>query len=157
MKHFATVLLLASALLLAACGTGQINRVSDPSASIQQLTVRADGSWAIDLRIENFSSMPMRFDTVDLAMQVAGQAAGTLHAQPALTIGPEAADVTSLTLAPDAGARIVIADALARGRGLTYSLDGTLVAAPEGRGARTFEFKRDNGLSPVPGLTGVLR
>jgi hypothetical protein len=143
--------------LLAACGTGQVRRVSEPSANIQQLTVRTDGSWAIDLRIDNFSNVPMRFDTVALKLTVGGQEAGTLHGTPALTIGPEAADVASLTFSPNAAAKIVVADALARGASVGYKLDGTLDAAAENGKARSYDIERENALSPVPGLTGVMR
>jgi hypothetical protein len=92
-----------------------------------------------------------------LALTVGGEAAGTLQAQPALSIGPEAADVATMTLQPSAQARIVIADTLARGHNVGYTLDGTLAAAPEKAGVRTFKLKRDNTLNPVPGLAGVLR
>ncbi|MGN6512027.1 MAG: LEA type 2 family protein [Lysobacteraceae bacterium] len=154
MKRIASLLLCT---LLAACSSGPVRRVSAPSANIQQLTVRTDGSWAVDLRIDNFSNVPMRFDAVELGLTVGGEQAGTLQGQPALTIGPEAADVASLTLVPSAAARIVVADALARNGNLAYALDGTLTAAPQDARARTFDIDRKNTLSPVPGLTGVLR
>ena len=145
-------------LLLGACGSsGPVRRVSEPSANIQQLSVRADGSWSVDLRIDNFSSVPMRFDSIGLVMTIAGEQAGTLQGQPALSIGPETADVATLALVPAAGAKIAIADALARGRSINYHLQGSLVAAPENGGTRTYQVKRDNALSPVPGLPGVLR
>lgn len=146
-------------LLLGACASGgaPIKRVSEPAANIQQLSVRADGSWSVDLRLDNFSSMSMRFETIRLALSVEGQPAGTLLASPAITVGPEAADVTTVTLAPSSATRIAIADALARGSSIKYSLDGTLTAAPEKGGPRDYKFKRDNALSPVPGLPGVLR
>lgn len=152
----ATTLLLL--LLVTACASSGIpRRVSEPAANIQQLTVRADGSWSIDLRLNNFSSMSMRFDSVRLALSVNGQPAGTLQASPAITIGPEAADVTTTTLVPSSATRIAIADALARGDRIDYTLDGTLTAAPEKGGPRDYKFKRENALSPVPGLAGVLR
>src|SRR3546814_20900433 len=72
MKRAALVALLLTALLLGACSTGPVRRVSEPSASIQQLSVRADGSWSLDLRLNNFSSVPMRFDAIDLAMTPEG-------------------------------------------------------------------------------------
>jgi hypothetical protein len=158
MKRFALALTLLSSLLLGACGTGgPPRRGSDPSANIQQLSVRADGSWSLDLRIDNFSSIPMRFDALDLAMTFDGQPPAALRATPGFTIGPEAADVATLQVVPPAGAKIAIADALARGRGIGYHLEGSITAAPDGSGPRTFQFKRDNALSPVPGLPGVLR
>ena len=152
-----TLAILMGCLSLSACSSGPIRRVSEPAANIQQLTVRVDGSWSVDVRIDNFSSIPMRFDSVALALTVGGESAGTLQARPALSIGPESADVATIALRPSAPARIVIADALARGRSIGYSLDGTLAAAPEDAGVRTYKFKRDNTLAPVPGLAGVLR
>ena len=157
MKRLAMVALMLP-LLLGACGSsGPVRRVSEPSANIQQLSVRADGSWSVDLRIDNFSSVPMRFDGISLAMTIAGEQAGTLQGRPALSIGPETADVATLALVPTTGAKIAIADALARGRSIDYHLHGSLVAAPENGGARTYQVKRDNALSSVPGLPGVLR
>jgi hypothetical protein len=153
----ATILMMLFACVLSACSSGPVRRVSEPTANIQQLTVRADGSWSIDLRIENFSSIPMRFDSIALALTVGGEAAGTLQAQPALSIGPEAGDIATMTLQPSPQARIAIADSLSRSRSIAYTLDGTLAAAPEKAGVRTFKLKRDNTLNPVPGLAGVLR
>ena len=157
MKRFPPALAMLCCITLSACSSGPIRRVSEPTANIQQLTVRADGSWSVDLRIENFSSIPMRFDAVALALTIGGEAAGTLQAQPALSIGPESADVATMALKPSPQARIAIADALTRSRSIGYSLDGTLSAAPENAGVRTFMLKRDNTLNPVPGLAGVLR
>ena len=145
------------AVLLASCASGPVRRVSEPSARIQQLTVRADGSWSTDLRIENFSSIAMRFDRVDLALTVAGQDAGRLVAQPALSIGKESADVVTVTLAPSAAAKLAVADALAAGRGVDYTLTGTVDATPDEAKQRTFKIDRSSALSPAPGLPGVLR
>ena len=158
MKRAALVAFLLLPLLLAACGSsGPVRRVSDPAAGIQQLSVRADGSWSLELRLDNFSSIPMRFDAVDLAMTLEGQPPATLRASPGFTIGPESADVATLQLTPPPGAKIAIADALARGSAIGYALEGTITATPENGSRRVFEFERNNALAPVPGLPGVLR
>lgn len=152
------IALTIACLALAACSTGPARRVSEPAASIQQLTVRADGSWSVDLRLQNYSSIPMRFDAVALEVEVGGEAAGTLRHQPGLEIGPESADVVSVVFAPSSNARILVADALAGRRNLGYELEGTIDAAPTDRGnARSYEVERKSALSPVPGLPGVLR
>ncbi|QSX75178.1 LEA type 2 family protein [Lysobacter arenosi] len=153
----ALLLSLLTALTLAGCSSGPVRRVSEPSARIQQLTVRADGSWSAELRIENFSSIPMRFDAVDLALKVADTAAGSLRAQPGLSIGPESADVITVTLAPQAAAKLAAADALAAGRSLAYELTGHIDATPDQGKLRSFEVERSSALSPAPGLPGVLR
>ncbi|HST43771.1 MAG TPA: LEA type 2 family protein [Luteimonas sp.] len=145
-------------LVLVGCSTGPVRRVSEPAASIQQLTVAADGSWSLELRVQNYSSVPMRFDTVTVEVVVDDAQAGTLQATPALTVGPESADVLTLPLAPASAARIALANALASGRGVGYRLGGTLRAAPADRGgARDYPLKHASQLSPVPGLPGVLR
>jgi hypothetical protein len=90
-------------------------------------------------------------------MTIGGQTAGKLQRQPALSIGPESADVATLSLAPSSAAKIAIADALARAGSIDYALDGTLDAAPENGRVRSYDLKRKNTLSAVPGLTGVLR
>jgi len=152
-------LLVASLVaLLAACSSGPPRRISEPAASIQQLTVQADGRWSIELRLQNYSSIPMRFEGVSFDFKVGDEAAGTLAAQPALTIGPESADVVTVAFDPSANARLLLAGMLADGRGIGYRLEGTVSAAPADRGkARDYKTKRDSQLSPVPGLPGVLR
>ncbi|WP_242108540.1 LEA type 2 family protein [Luteimonas aquatica] len=156
MKRWLVLVVLA--LLLTACGGGPVRRVSEPAASIQQLTVRADGSWSVDLRLQNYSSIPMRFDAVDLTLVLQDQAAGALKVSPGISIGPESADVVTVTLAPASLARIAIADALSDRRSVGYSLEGSVQVVPEERKSQTFTLKkRNNSLNPVPGLPGVLR
>ena len=154
MRIIATTLLCA---LLAGCGGGPVRRVSEPAASIQQLTVRTDGGWSVDLRINNFSSIPMRFDRVSLALTVGSESAGTLQGQPAIAIGPESADVVTLTLTPTSAARIVLADALASHQSVAYTLKGSVDATPDEDRMRNFEIDRSSSLTPAPGLPGVLR
>jgi len=144
-------------LLLVACASGPVRRVSEPSARIQQLTVRADGSWSTDLRIENFSSIPMRFDALRLELEVGEHPAGTLRASPGVTIGPESADVATVELTPTAAAKFAVAEALADGRSVEYSLRGTMTATPDEGRQREFEMERNSALSPAPGLPGVMR
>ncbi len=149
---------LAIALLaLVACNSGKVRRVSPPAAAIQQLTVQADGSWAVDLRLNNYSSMPMRFDSLRIEVIVDEHPAGTLQGTPGLSIGPTSADVVNLTLKPDAMARIVAADALAGRRSLAYQLKGTVEATPEEAKQRSFDIDNRSALAPAPGLDGVLR
>lgn len=159
MGHRILVVALALAtLLVAACASGPPRRISQPAASIQELAVQADGRWSVSLRLQNYSSIPMRFDTVDLRLAVDGQAAGALRKSPALEIGPESADVITVVLEPDPTARMLLADALAARRGVGYVLEGHIQAAPVDRGgSRSYDIKRSSALTPAPGLPGVLR
>lgn len=145
-------------LVLVACSTGPARRVSEPAASIQQLTVGADGNWSVDVRLQNYSSVSMRFENLRLELSIDGEQAGTLQASPQLPVSPESADIVAIELTPSAAARLLLADALAAGRGTRYALRGTLSAVPTDRGnPRDYTVSRDGALSPVPGLPGVLR
>jgi hypothetical protein len=157
MKAWRRAGLVLCILALAACSSGPVRRVSEPAASIQQLTVAADGRWTVDLRLNNYSSVPMRFDKVSLALTIDGESAGTLEGAPAITIGPESADVATLVLAPVAAARLRMGDALASRRGVQYVLAGRVDAVADGSASRSFKIDRSSSLSPVPGLPGVMR
>ncbi len=150
-------LLTATALALTACNSGVVKRVSPPAASVQQLTVRADGGWDVALRLQNFSSMPMTFDSVSLTLSVGDEAAGTLTARPALSIGGVSADVVNVQLQPSSNARLVVADALAGNRTLAYALKGTVSATPQEKKQRSFDVDNHSTLNQAPGLPGVLR
>ncbi|MET0329552.1 MAG: LEA type 2 family protein [Luteimonas sp.] len=157
MKPWKLLTILLMAGVLVACVTGQ-RRVSEPAASIQQVTVGVDGNWSVDVRLQNYSSIPMRFESINLTLAVGGEPAGTLQAPTTLTIGPESADILTLALAPSAEGRLQAADALAAGRSLSYRIDGVIRAAPDDRGsARDYTVRRDSTLGPVPGLPGVMR
>lgn len=155
---FLKTMLAALALcLLAGCAGGPVKRVSEPTVTIQELEVRADGSWRLALRLQNFSSVPMRFERASLQVEVDGVDAGRLTAAPDIDVGPESADSAMVEFAPSAQARIAVATALAEGRSLPYVLEGDLAAtAREGR-SRDYGVRRRSALNPVPGLPGVLR
>lgn len=156
-KGFRWVCMAAALVALAGCGSGPVKRVSAPTAGIQQLIVQADGRWSVDLRVDNYSSVPMQFGAVSLAVTMGGESAGTLAGDAAIGIGPESADIVTLTLAPSSAAKIAIADALSHRRNVEYTLAGTLIATPEGGAPRTYQIDRANSLNPAPGLPGVLR
>ena len=150
------LLLLTGALLLASCSSN-VRRISEPAVSIQQLTVQADGSWSLELRLQNYSSIPMQFEQVALDVTVGGQPAGRLQQAVNYSIGPETADVVTVAMQPASAARIVVADVLAGGRSLPYELKGTVSAIPEKKKSRDFEVTGRSTLNPAPGLDGVLR
>jgi hypothetical protein len=143
--------------LFAGCSSGPVRRVSEPSALIQQLTVRPDGRWSVDLRIENFSSIPMRFDSVDLVLAFGDNEAGHVTAQPGVSIAPESADVVTAVFTPQVAGKLAVADALADGRGIGYTLSGNINATPDSGKPLDFEIRRSSQLNPAPGLPGVLR
>jgi hypothetical protein len=155
MRRLATLAL--ASLVLASCSSGPVRRISEPSTSLQQLSVRADGQWDVQLRVQNYSTVAMRFAAADIEIAFDNGSAARVQAQPQLLVGPESADVYTATLRPTAAGRARIATALADGRGLNYTLAGTMEAAPEDGSSRSYKIKLSSALTPVPGLPGVLR
>lgn len=156
MRRFAPLALLASLLLLlAACGDGIRERVFPPTVSLQELAVQPDGRWALKLRLQNFSNVPMRFDRVDATLQIASAAAGTITLTPGLSVGPESAEIVELVLLPASAAANHIQAANVRRGNVAYALSGTIVSSEPDSRRDEFEFKSQ--LSAVPGLPGVLR
>ncbi len=157
-QRFAWTAAIALVLAVSGCGTGgPVKRVSEPAASIQQLTVRADGRWDVQLRLNNFSSVPMRFSATNIQIAFDNGAAGSVQSQPQISIGPESADVVSTTISPTAAGRARIATALADGSTLNYTLGGSVDAGPDDGKSRNYKIERTSSLTPVPGLPGVLR
>ena len=158
LKRSRNILLAAGvALLVTACASGPVRRVSDPAVSFQQVQVLANGNWTVDLRIQNYSSIPMRFDSVNLTMTVDGQDAAVIHQNIGMTVGPESPDIFKVNVVPTLAGKAAVADALARKSMLNYRLTGTISAAPEKRGPQVFKYNGANSITPAPGLPGVLR
>lgn len=151
------LLLLLCTVVLAACNRGLVRRVSEPAVSLQQVSVGADGRWKVELRVQNYSSIPMRFEAIDLNVTVNGQDAGPLRANPGYSIGPESADVVNVDFSPSANARMAVANALAGGQLLPYTLKGSVQTTPEDEKPRSFDLDMHSSLSAAPGLPGVLR
>jgi uncharacterized lipoprotein YmbA len=147
-------LVLLATLALAACAGGEKRRINPPRASVQELAVQDDGRWRVSVRLQNFSSVPTEFAGVDAQLEVGGQPAGALALQPALVVGPESADVAVVVVAPQSGAKSIVAAALASGQSVRYRVSGQ-ISTREPKGS--FRFEYDSALSPVPGLAGVLR
>ena len=146
----AVVLLLAA---LAGCGSAPPKRINPPVASVQQLAAQADGSWQVDLRIQNFSNVSMTFDTIEAALSVDGTPAGQIYDRLRLEIPGNAADIAHFKLVPTAAARATLASM--RTRGFDYRLTGAIEATDPTR--KRFDFLFDSRLSPVPGVADTYR
>jgi len=141
-------------MALAGCGSGPPKRIYPPKASVQELLAGTTGQWTLKIRLENFSTVPMTFSAVDAKLTMAGQEAGRVFAPTTLTIGPESADVITVTMAPATPGKIAVANALALKRTVRYELIGKITSREL---KRDFDFKFESALSPVPGLDGMLR
>ncbi len=137
-------------LIVTGCAGGPRKNIFPPRASIQQLAMQADGSWKLQLRLQNFSNVSTTFVKVDAKIELAGNAAGSVSASPAIRIGPESADAVEVAFKPTLDAATIAA---MRGN-VRYKLTGRIVTSdPNGDYPYAFEGQ----LSPIPGLDGVLR
>ncbi|MBB5015702.1 LEA type 2 family protein [Rehaibacterium terrae] len=149
------LLLLAFAALLTACSSDPVKkRVWPPQASLQEVAVQDDGQWRLNLRLQNFSTVAMRYDQVDLRLEVAGIEAGRLSLRPGISVGPGSAEIVEALLTPADAAREPMDAVLRTRNGLRYRLVGRIVSG-DPRGNYDIEFA--SALNPVPGLDGVLR
>jgi hypothetical protein len=141
------------ALLLAACAGEPRRNIFPPKASIQQLALRADGSWTLQLRLQNFSEAAMTFAKIEAKIEIAGVEAGRVNVAPAIRVSPASADLFETGLVPMPAAAAKVA-ALRADDNVRYRISGR-IATREPSG--DYEFSYESRLSPVPGLAGVLR
>jgi len=140
--------------LLSACAGGPPKRVYPPQATVQELRVQPDGRWQARIRIQNFSTVPMRFSRLQASLLIAGQEAARIDLDPALTVGPGSAEIIEPVLTPSAAAKAAVDAALADRRGVRYALSGRLASSDPGTDD---PINYESALDPVPGLEGVLR
>lgn len=137
---------LALACLLTACGSGPVRKVHPSTASIQQLAVQADGSWKITLRIQNFSTFPMRYSAVKATLAIAGTDAGEVSSTPDMDILGNSGDVVETVVKASAK--------LPASGDFQYTLKGTIdTSEPK----ESFKFDTTSRLSPVPGIANTYR
>lgn len=148
MKILHLVVVATLAAVLAACGSGGVKRVSPPTAGVQELVVQPDGQWTLTLRVQNFSSIPMTFATLDAKLQITGREIAAVSARLDVEIPAESAEIFTIAITPAASSTLSAAHDFA------YTLAGTIdTSEPK----RKFPFERTSRLSPVPGLTNTWR
>jgi hypothetical protein len=143
-------------LALVACGGGGVKqRVFAPTLSVQELRLSDDGSWAVSFRLQNFSNVSMRMDTVEARFELGGHEAGKVSLAPRLDVPANSAELLKADVSPSPAAAAALQQALASGGSVRYRLEGRIrSSAPRSRDDG-FEFS--SLLSPAPGLPGVLR
>jgi hypothetical protein len=158
-RHLAWLALCTAAVALAGCGggrtsTGLIKRVNPPSASIDRLNASDPATIRLSLRLQNFSTVPTRFEQFDAGISLDDAPAGRLQAAPGIEIPGLTSDVVEIAWSPAAADRARVAAAARDGRVLRYRLEGTIrTSEPAG----TFEFEFESRLTPVPGRPGEFR
>lgn len=152
-KPFAALALLLLAVL-AGCASGPPKRIFPPQATVQEVRVQDDGRWAVQVRIQNFSTVPMRFSRLEATLAVNGVEATRIAIDPGLTVGPGSNELVQHVFTPAAGPKAAVDQALASRRAVRYQLTGR-IASSEPSTDHPFEYQ--SALDPVPGLTGILR
>ncbi|MGH8171885.1 MAG: hypothetical protein ACREPX_01980 [Rhodanobacteraceae bacterium] len=136
---------LALAVLLTGCGSGPARRVSPSVVTIQELVARDDGQWRLTLRVQNFSTVAMHYESIRATLHIAGADVGTIDINPNLDVPPTSADVVETTL--HASAKLPAGD-------LEYHITGTIESSEP---KADFKLDRSSRLSPAPGLPGTWR
>jgi hypothetical protein len=156
-RHFATLALSTLFLGLVACGgrSGlEKKQINPPRASVQQLTVLANGQWRLVLRLQNFSNRATKFEAVNARLKFDGQDAGAVSATPGIDIGPQSADTVETIMTPSLEAKVAVASALSAGQSTRYRIAGTIDTTQRDG---DYDFEYESALNPAPGLPGVLR
>lgn len=148
--------LFGAALALAGC-TGMGTKLQPPTASIQQLTVNSDGTWAAVVRFQNYSyDTGMHVYAIDASLSLDDKTAGHIAISPALDIPAMDADIATATFKPDAAGAAALA--AAKRNAIQYELKGTLSVGKGTKGsAQPFKLDDKGYISPVPGVSNIWR
>ena len=134
-------------LLVACASDGPPKRINPPTVSIQEVRMEG-GQCALRLRIQNHSTVSMRFDALSFErFDLDGRALAPLSMAPDLDVAPYTGEPFQHTIdCPD----------MTEGASeLVYRLSGRITSTEPGR--RNFDFSHRSRLLPVPGLGGVYR
>jgi hypothetical protein len=154
MRKLQAALALLLLAVVAGCASGPPKRVFPPQASLQELRVQPDGQWVASIRIQNFSTVPMRFSRLEATLAVNGAEAARISIDPGLSVGPGSNELVQHVFTPAAGPKAAVDQALANRRAVRYQLTGRIASSEP---ATDHPFEYQSALDPVPGLTGILR
>lgn len=154
MRKLQAALALLVLALVAGCASGPPKRIFPPQASLQELRVQADGQWMAQIRIQNYSTVPMRFSRLEATLAVNGQEATRISIDPGLSVGPGSNELVQHVFTPAAGPKAAVDQALANRRAVRYQLTGRIASSEP---ATDHPFEYQSALDPVPGLAGILR
>ena len=145
---------LIALVLLAGCGGIPKHPINPPNASIQQLDVLPDGSWKLQIRLENFSDSTVRYGALKASLMVEGRVAGDISLNPNLDIPGQNADIVETSIIPASAAQQALSENVNKPGGASYVLRGTInVPAAD----KDFKFNYRSSLSPVPGIANQYR
>ena len=119
MRKLQAALALLLLAVVAGCASGPPKRVFPPQASLQELRVQPDGQWAASIRIQNFSTVPMRFSRLEATLSVNGAEATRISLDPGLSVGPGSNELVQHVFTPAAGPTAAVDHALPSRRAAT--------------------------------------
>jgi hypothetical protein len=146
--------LLVACVAVAGCASGPKKRVFPPEVRLQELQRLDDGTVQVQLRLHNYSNVPMRFERLAAELMIGGVSAGRLDLTPSLQVSANSVEIVATELIPPQSVLGAIDDALASGSALGYQVRGKL-ATLEPRGNYSIDFS--SRMDRVPGLDRVLR
>jgi hypothetical protein len=148
------LVLMVAVLALAACGPTH-KSVFPPLVRVQQLHVANDGSWHMQVRIQNNSYDEVKFTALKLDMHMGGKLVGHIDQTINLDIPELSVDIADVRIQPLTGAAAMLAPG---SNSVRYTLDGTATGQPEQSSKpRTFKVHGQDWLSPVPGIPDTWR
>lgn len=153
----ARLFFMACAVLLFAGCTGLATKLQPPTASIQQLTLNSDGTWAVVVRFQNYSyDTGMHVYSMDAELTLDGKSAGHVALSPALDVPAMDADIATATFKPDTPGAAALA--AAKRNAVQYELKGSLSVGKGTTGkAQSFKLDGKGYMSPVPGVSNIWR
>ncbi len=149
MNRFALATLALLVFLLAACGSrGPKQRINPPTITMQELRFNDDGSCLLRIRIQNHSTVGMRYTSLRFdELRIDGRELAPLTTTPNLDVPPRTGEPFDHTFD--------CAGLTSNASELVYSVSG-LASADQPRNT-SFPFRFSSRMLPVPGLSGVYR
>lgn len=148
------LLALSTVALLAACAAGPPVRFNPPQASLQELQRMPDGQWRAHVRLRNFSTGSVEFNSLSLKLRIQDGEWASAGSTESVKIGGGNAEILVVAV-PFTQATVQELDRrLGQSQPIRYSLSGTVRSIDPGRNN---DLQYEGRLNPMPGLDGVFR
>jgi hypothetical protein len=141
-------------LILSACSSTPRVRYFPPQASLQQLQRLPDGQWQVQLRMQNFSTGAMQFNSLSLNVRFQDGEPLRLDSNDTLKVGANSAEILNLRMNIPAAQQSLLNERLAKLQSVRYSLQGDVRSIDPNK---TYPLAYEGRLNPAPGLDGVFR
>lgn len=141
-------------LVLVACAGGPPVRYSPPQVSLQELQKQPDGQWRAYVRLQNFSTGSVEFNSLALKIRVQDGEWTPATSAETVKIGANNAEVLLVTVAFGAATNQELNNRLSKSQPIRYALSGSVRSVDPNRN-NVLDYQ--GRLNPTPGLDGVFR